>query len=828
LSKYSVMIKNYFVLFFRNLKRQKLFSAINLLGLTVSIASTLMIYLYVQHEFSYDTFHANADRIYRINQTFIWGENNNAQFASTGPGVAYAVKEELAEVELITSIHTPGDFIISYTQPNQKIISFEENDVLAADTNFFRMFNFPLLKGDVATVLEKPNTMVMTISTAKKYFGDADPIGKLVRLGGLNGQDQKTYEVTGVVADLPTNSYIEFDILLSLRGYPIERLYWSWVWTQLETYVRLIPNANVEQVKTKLAAIPQKRVGETLRAAFNTTYEDYIKSGKKWELFLQPMTSIHLPEEMVLNRLNDSGNIQVIYSFIGAAVFIVILSCINFMNLSTAQFTRRLKEASVRKIMGLGRKELTLGYFLEAFVFCLIALVISIGVAQLALPGFNFITEKSLRLDFFESPVILLSLFGLILTMALVSSSYPSLFLSSFHPVEAMKGRLKAGKQGKSFRNGLVIFQFSISVILIICTAIVFQQLNFVSQKDLGFNKENLMVLRHVETSNGESIVNEILKSPGVRNAAWCNSVPPSIYGGDTFGAEENMDLRFPMNFTRGDENYIPALNLKLKIGRNFSVENPGDHNRIIVNEATIQKLGWKMDESVIGKKIIYPGSENATFEIVGVVSDFNYWSISNPIEPFGLFHIKNTTMYPEQKEYIVIRMDESQAFEKSIAGIEAVWKKHSPNSPFDFSFVDQAFAETFKTQQQFGSVLTVMATLAIVIASLGLLGMIIYALEQRTKEIGIRKVSGASVWNILTLISKGYSKLIFISVIIGAPVSWFMMNKWLDDFAYRVTPSPWIFVCTGLGIFVIAIMITSYHSVKAALTNPVDVLKDE
>jgi putative ABC transport system permease protein len=383
--KSILMIRNFFLLFVRNLRRQKLFSTINLLGLTVSIASTLMIYLYVSHEFSFDRFHPHADRVYRVNQTFIWGENSDNEFSSTGPGVAYAVKDEIPEVELMTSIHTPGNFIISYTNKANEVITFEQDRVFAADTNFFKMFNFPVIKGNAANAFQQVNNLVMTKSTAEKYFGDEDPIGKLVRLGGLQGEDQKTYEVTAVVEDTPDNSYIEFDVLLSMKAYPIERLSWSWVWTQLETYIRLDPKADVELVRKKLAAIPRKHAEQTLQRAFNTTWEDYTKSGKKWELFLQPLTSIHLPDKTVLNRLNDSGNIQVIYSFIGAAIFIVILSCVNFMNLSTAQFTRRLKEASVRKILGLGKKELSLGYFFEALAFCLIALVVAVG-----LPNFCF------------------------------------------------------------------------------------------------------------------------------------------------------------------------------------------------------------------------------------------------------------------------------------------------------------------------------------------------------------------------------------------------------------------------------------------------------
>lgn len=822
------MLNYSLLLFFRNIKRQKLFSFINLLGLTVSIASTVLIYTYVEHELGYDGFHHDVERIYRVNQTFIWGENNNNQFSSTGPGVAYAIKEELPEVELMTSIHTPGNFIIAYTNSAIEVISFEESRVLAADSNFFDMFNFQLVKGDPSSAFRQANTLVLTQSTAKKYFGDADPIGKLVRLGGVAGGDQQTYEVTGIAEDTPDNSYIEFDVLLSMKGFPIERFYWSWVWTQLETYVRLDPAADVEKVRAKLAAIPRKHAGETLRRAMNTTFDDYIKSGKKWELFLQPMTTIHLPSETVYNRLNDVGDIKIIYSFIGAAVFIILLSCINFMNLSAAQFTRRIKEASIRKILGLGKKELGLSYFMEAFAFCLIALITALGLTQLLLSGFNFITDKALTLEFLSNPLLIPFLLGLVFLMAIVSGSYPALFLSSFNPVEAIKGKSKVGREGKVFRSGLVVFQFSVSIILILCTSIVFQQLHYVSKKDIGFNRENLVVLSHVETvKDGEGITQAAMNVPGIENASWCTSVPPRIWGGDTFSADGMNGQGFPLNFTKADENFIPTLNITLKFGRNFSVDTPGDVDRVILNEAALQKIGWASDESVLGKKIEY---DNNTFEVIGVMSDFNYWSLATPIEPFAIFHIKTKNLYDSERQFLTLRIapQNSEAWETTVVALQQLWKVHAGDSPFDYSFVDQAFAETFKTQQQFGNVLIVMAVLAILIAGLGLLGIIIYALEQRTKEIGIRKVSGASVWDILKLISKGYTKLIVLAFIIGAPFSYWLMQQWLSDFAYRITPSLWIFAITGMSTLLIAMLITSYHSVKAAQTNPVDVLKDE
>lgn len=823
------MWKNYLLLFLRNLSRQRLFSIINLLGLTVSIASTLLIYLYVRHEFSYDRFHTHADRIYRVNQTFIWGENDNNQFSSTGPGVATALKEELPEVELLTSIHTPGNYVISYTNKKGEVISIEQDKVVAADTNFFQMFNFPILKGDTKTPLLQTNTLVMTESTAKKYFGDEDPVGKMVRLG--EGENQETFEVTAITADTPENSYIKFDVLLSMNNFPVKRLHWSWLWTQLETYVRFREGTDIALTREKLKEVPRKYAEETLRRTMNVSYDEYIKSGKTWDLFLQPLTGIHLPDAPVYNRLNDSGSIKIIYSLIGAGIFIVLLSCVNFMNLSTAQFTRRIKEASVRKILGLGKKQLGLSYFIEAVIFCSIAVVAGLALTQLILPGFNQLTSKLLQLNLFTDPTIIALLIVLVLFMAALSSSYPAYFLSGFNPVEAIKGKLKVGREGKVFRNGLVVFQFMVSIILIVCTAIVFQQLQYMSSKDLGFNKENLLVIDHVEKiKSAEGLVNESLKIKGVESATWCSSVPPKVWGGDKFTADGMNSETLSLNYTSADEKFIPTLGINMKIGRNFSKDMPGDNTRVILNEAAVRRIGWDMDESIVGKHVQIPGTD-IKFEVIGVVSDFNYWSVMTPIAPAAIFHIDDTHLSGAgDVRFITVRVaaQDAEAWESTINDLSALWKAHAGDSPFQYSFVDQAFAETFKTQTQFGKGLVVMAGLAILIAGLGLLGMIVYMLEQRTKEIGIRKVSGATVWNILTLISKGYTKLIIIAFVLAAPLAYWMMQLWLKDFADRITPSVWIFACTGLGTLVVAMLITSYHSVKAALTNPVDVLKDE
>ncbi|HMG89706.1 MAG TPA: ABC transporter permease [Chryseolinea sp.] len=828
------MIKSYVLLFMRNLKRQKLFSTINLLGLTVSIASTLIIYLFVSHELSYDSFHPNVERLYRVNQTFIWSEDRTNQFSRTGPGVAHAMIEELPEVEMVSSFHTPGDFIITYVSPSGEVIAFEENKVLAADSNFFKVFNYPLISGDEISALMEANSLLMTQSTARKYFGTENPVGKMVQLSGLNGGQGQTFQVAGVLENTPDNSTMEFEVLLSMKSFPQVGLrYWSWVWTQLETFVLLRADADIDKVREKLKAIPRKRAEESIRGSMGVTYDEYIKSGKSWDLFLQPITKLHMPDDPVIGSFPNIGNRKTVYSFIGAAIFIALLSCINFMNLSTAQFTRRIKEVSVRKILGLGKKELSLSYFFEALTFCFMALLVAIALSQLLLPGFNLITGKNLTLSLFNNPKLIILLVTLTGLMAILSSSYPAIFLTGFNPARAIKGKSKVGREGKNFRNGLVIFQFSVSIVLMICTAVVFQQLKYVSEKDLGFDRDNLVVLHHAEAvKNGETLVNTIRNIPGVVSASWCTSAPPTVYGGDTFSAENTNDMKLPLNYTMADENYIPTLGIKLRYGRNFETGNPSDSMRVVLNESAVYRIGWTMDESVIGKHVTYPnsGTTEARFEVVGVIYDFNYWSISSPIEPLAIFNPKNKYIGDGDRRYLVVKLKTQnvEAWNATLLALSDKWKQQAGDTPFQYSFVDENFAKTFSSQQQFGKVLTVMASLAILIACLGLLGMIVYSLEQRTKEIGIRKVSGASVYNILVLISKGYTKLILVAFVIGAPVAYYIMNFWLMDFAYAIKPSVWIFILTGASILVLAVVITCYHSLKAALTNPVDVLRDE
>ncbi len=822
------MLKYNLILFFRNIQRQRLFSFINILGLSVGMTSALLMYLYVSSEFSHDRFHVNADRIYRVNQTFIWGEGNKNQFSSTGPGVSFALEAEIPEAEQIVRIHTPGDFLMSYTNSAKEIKTFDQSKVFAADSNFFQVFTFPLVKGNPQTALRYPQTMVMTESTAKKYFGDEDPLGKMMRVG--EGDQQKNYEVTGIAKDIPDNSYIKFDAMLSMTSFPVvKQRSWSWVWTQVETYMLLKPGSSIEQVRARLTNIPKTYAAPSIKAAMNMTYDEYIKSGREWKLYAQPLTEIHLPKYPVYNRLNDIGNIKIVYALIAAGIVMVLLSCINFMNLSTSQYVRKAKETSLRKLLGSGRNQLRVKFIVEAFLFCCISLVIGICITQLVLPSFNLITGKALQFNLFSDWKVLTALASLLLIMSLLSGSYPAIFLSAFSPVEALKGKLKSGKEGRTLRSSMVVFQFTISMVLIILTGVVSQQLSYVAEKDLGFERENLLQIDHSEWARGqEAFVNAIAQTPGVISASLTTSVPPRVWGGDSFRAKES-EKTVPLNFAKADENYLPTLGVSMKFGRNFTKDIVGDSMRVILNETAVQAMGWGLDESVIGKKIVYPGDNNDEYEVIGVTNDYHFWALNSPIEPMAVFHYKSPVS-DQTKHFVVLRLaaQHGEAMQTTIKSLKSKWIEFAEDKPFQFSFVDQNFANAFKSANEFGNSLTILSGLAIIIAALGLLGMTIYTLEQRTKEIGIRKVSGASVSSLVMLVSKEYSKLIVIAFVLSAPLAYWVVQQWLQEFEYRIVPSPLVFISVGVGTLLVAALITSYHSIKAATRNPVDVLRDE
>lgn len=824
------MLRYSLLLFVRNLRRQKLFSVINLLGLSAGMISTLLIFLYVQRELSFDQFHEKAPNIYRINQTFIWGDNDPNQFASLGPGVAYAILADVPEAKQVVRVHPAGDYLITNAASKTDIKTFEQKNILAADSNFFQVFTFPLIKGNEATALKKPASVILTEKTALKYFGTTDALGKLLQFATIipSGKIEFACEVTGIAKDLPENSYIQFEMLMSINTNPrVAKSNEQWFWTTFETFVLLDEHSTPEVLQAKLDLLPRKYAGPWLERATGQSFDDYLKSGKKWELFVQPFTDIRLHSSNIYNRLNDTGNLTIVYVLTGVMVFIVLLSCINFMNLSTAQYLRRIKESSLRKIMGSNQNQLALHFFSEAFIFCCIAAVIGLGITQLVLPYYNTLAGTNLRLGVNGTAEIALVILGLILLMSILSGSYPAIFLSRHSAVDAIKGKLRTGRQGKLLRNGLVTFQFFISMSLLVGTIVVFQQMHFLAQKDIGFNRSNLMVVDRLEWVNDtKALRNELKNIPGVEEASWSSSVPPNLYDGDSF-RREGSDVLMPVNFCKADDEYVKTLQLDIKIGRNFSEEIPGDKERVILNETAVRSFGWNVDENVLGKKIEYPGG--GSYEVVGIVRDFHYWTIQTPIQPMAIFH-KESSMYSGQSHFMVLRVKpgDTEELKALIADVNKSWTRFAGDQPFQYSFVDEAFNRAFQSEEKFSHGLTVFAAMAILIASLGLLGMIIFTLEQRLKEIGIRKVVGASVAGIWGLMVREYVYLILIAIGLSIPVSVWLLSYWLNNFSYHTQISPLAFAVAGGAILLIAIVVTSYHVIKAANTNPVNVLRDE
>ena len=820
------MLKYYFILFFRNLRRQKLFSIINILGLSAGVCSTVLIYLFVAHELSYDKFHTDVDQIYRVNQTFIWGEDNNNLFSSVGPGVAFALKAELPEVEGITRIHTPGEHKVTYEESNGKFISFFEQNILAADSNMLDVFTFKLLEGNKKSALQNPNSLIITKTTSEKYFKNESAIGKQLFLES-NG-NKRSFQVTGVTEDVPANSHIQFDMVMSMNSIDrVKKSNWSWIWTMFVTFVKVNDQTDIDQLRAKLDLIPPKYTEKTLSNIMGTTYEEYTAGGKEWKLYLQPMSDVHLGSENIYSRLNSPGSLTTIYALSGAGIFIILLSCINFMNLSTSQYMKRAKNTGIRKILGSTRKQLSLNYISEAFIYCLISLTIGLIGVYYLLPEFSSITNKPLEFNLFGDLNVLLFSLGLLIVISLLSGSYPAIFLSAFSPIDTMKGKIKTGNDSKFMRHGLVVFQFACSLILIASTLIVFDQLKYTNQMDLGFEKENLLSINRLESIEAsEALANQIGQLTGVESASLCSSLPPNIWGGDQFKPDSPANESKPLNYSRVDENYINVLDLDLKEGRSFSKDFPNDVYSVVLNEIAIKSFGWDINESSIGKDIYYEGKQ---YKVIGVVGDFNYWSLDAPIEPYALFHI-DMEIYQAPRKYLAVKLaaQNPQSLKKTIASMEDVWSEFNISSDMEYQFVDEAFEATFQDEQRFGKVLSILAGLAIFIAGLGLLGMIIFTVEQRTKEIGIRKVVGASASNIVYLISKQHVKLILVAILISTPLTVFTMQSWLEDFMYRVAISPWVFVGTGSAILLMALLISGYHSFKASLMNPVEVLQDE
>lgn len=822
------MLKHYFAQFFRNLKRNQLFSLINILGLSAGICTSMLIYLYVDYHTSFDNFHKNGDNIYRVNQTFIWSDQVDEQFGSTGPGVVFSMCNELPEIKRGTRLYQLGYLVTSENEQGQKT-SFLEPEVIAADSNFFDVFSFELLRGNKENILINPKNILLTESMATKYFGESDPMGKFLELE--YGENKWSHQVAGIIADPPKNSSVVFDMLLPMNAIGrVKRQNWSWLWTGFVTYIELHPEADVAQVRKKMQDIPRKYAGLTLQRLMNMSFDDYLNEGKKWEIFLQPLSDIHLNIN-VFNRISTPVNISTVYAYGLAAGFIILLSCINFTNLTTTQHLKRAKYTGIKKLLGSSRWQLSLGYISESFIYCIISAVIGMTLLWYVIPYFGELTETPLNINSVWTLKVLGLLFGLIAFMSLIAGGYPALFLSAFKPIDAMKGKVKTGKESAPLRNGLVIVQFAVSVILISSTLIAFEQLSYTHRKDVGFKKENLAALEHLEwmdETSRESFINELSQIPGIKTTSLCTSVPPNHWAGDQFEPIDAPTQTLPMDYSLADDNYLEALGVELLFGRNFSDEFTEDGRSIIISEQAARTIGWDLDETILGKKITYDHG-NKIFKVIGVVKDFHYRGLRGTMDAYALFsHESGMHDSGRVNALFSLKTESTEQVQEALTAIEAKWRKFVGDRPYVYSFVDETFEASFQAEQNFLRVLSLFSTLAILIASLGLLGIIIYAIEQRTKEIGIRKIVGASVWQIAILLSKQHARLILVAIVLSIPATLWMMQQWLEDFRYRIEISPLVFVVSGLTILGLTLAISGFHSIKAGFSNPVDAIKDE
>jgi putative ABC transport system permease protein len=810
------MFQNYLKIALRNLLRQKSYTAINIVGLASGMACCLLLMLYVQHEFSFDQFHTNADRIYRVNLSAKMGEMDGLG-GTTPPPVAQRLMEDFPEVERATRI-----FPLLTTMVRHEDKVFNESDVLATDEHFFKMFSFKLLEGSPNLVLNAPRTAVLTQRAAEKYFGKESPIGKTL----LMGTERREFKIVAVVENPPSTSHFTFEILTSISTYRVVKDFdWSWVWSQLVTYVQLKDGASAAALQAKLPQMVEKYAPSAFDR-IGQSFAEIKKQGGHWDFLLQPLTSIRLYSGEAGNRLGEVGSIQTVYIVSAVGVLIILLACVNFINLATARSARRAKEVGIRKSLGVERKQLVVQFLTESLLVSIIAMVLALCLVEIVLPIFNTFSGKTLSLNFTQNLPLIATTLALTLFVGIVAGAYPALYLSSVKPVAVLSGTLRLGVKSGTIRNSLVIFQFAVSVALIACTIIVHTQLNYVQNKNMGFNKENVVVIGNADELGAQAgnFKQSILAHSSIARASLTTSVPGRGYFLDFYKPENAplKDLALASYLT--DEDFLPTLNAEMVQGNNFSKASPADcEEGVLLNEEAVKKIGWT---NPIGQFITYPGGNNKKYKVIGVMKNFNVQSLHTMIEPFAVFHNASKS-YNIRGTNIVVRLRAGQT-QSAMGDIEREWKLVSGGVPFEYSFMDADFDRLYRAEERLGTVMGFFTLMTIGIACLGLFGLAAFMAESRTKEIGIRKVLGASVASIIGLLSKDFLKLVGVAIIIATPIAYWSAGKWLQDFAYRVELGANVFVLSGAFAIAIALLTVAGQAWRAARANPVKALRSE
>ena len=824
------MFKNYFKIAFRNALRYKSNSIINITGLAIGLTCVILIALFVSDELSYDRFFKDANQVYRVN---INGKMGDGEFfaANTPPPTGKTLVDNFPEIESYTRIYIPGADVIEYKSGNDKK-SFNESNVYAVDSNFLEVLSYPMQKGDPKTCLTETNSVVVTNSLAKKNFGDVDPIGEIL----FYGKERKPLTVTGVLHDMTDlSASVKFDLLLPVKNFEnVTRFNWSWVWLQMATYVKLSEKAatNPETVSHLEAQFPAM-VKVHAANAFNRIgqpYDEFLRNGNKWDFHLQPLADIHLHSGEIESVISEQNDIKNLYIFGIIAFFIIVLACVNFVNLATAQASKRSKEIGIRKVLGSYRIQLVKQFLAEAVFYTLISTILAVLLVWLLLPLFNQISGKNLPFQSIFKDGIWLFILCLSILTALLAGIYPALYLTSIKPVNILKGSSGISKNNSGFiRNGLVVFQFTIAIIMIIATSIVYLQLRYTQNRDLGYDKENLVVLQNTEKLEGseETFRQELESLSEVKSAAISSGMLTKgnfgdFYVPETINTDETIAKDISLQSYLVDEYFISTLDLKLKDGRGFNTHF-NDSLSVVINEAAAKQIGWK---NPIGSMIRYPGGRMESYKVVGILKDFNLESLHSHIEPFALFSNKSKS-YDTGISYITIKL-KAKNTKDILEVIQKKWENYQPNVPFEYSFLDDDLNAAYISDQRQASLFGIFSFLTIFIACMGLLGLITFTAQQKTKEIGIRKVLGASIGEIIRLLAIEFVKVILIALLIASPVAWYFMSKWLQDFVYKIEIPLWVFALSGVLALGIAMLTMGFQALKAAKSNPVNSLRSE
>lgn len=811
------MIRNYFKMAWRNLMKHKFISFINLFGLTVGLTCCLLITVYILHETSYDKYNTNANRIYRVTRSF-----NNRDGAVTlrlgtiAPPFGPLLQNYFPDIQKITRFLPNGKTPVKY---EEKL--FNEDKLFFVDEHVFDVFNVGVTKGNPQKALNDPFTVMLTEDIAKKYFGNEDPMNKMIRIN-----NRFNLKVTGVFKSFPSNSHIHPEIMVSFNTLKDSAVYGA---RNLET------NYGNNSFFTYLL-LPENYPAKNIEAQFPSFLDNTVhfpgapanfKPSTVTKLGLQKLTDIHLRSHLDFEA-EENGDISRVYVFSAIALIILLIACINYMNLSTARSTLRAKEIGIRKVAGASKSELIAQFLSESVMIAWISMLLAILATWLIIPSINKLAGLQL------SPYLLLEWKWVLAVLfvpffvGIISGVYPALFMSSFQPVKTLKGLFRVGGRSISFRKALVVTQFGISIVLIVTTAIVFQQLRYMQQAKLGYDKEHVVVLPYYFTANSEyeAFRNELLTNAAIRNLGRSSRIPTGRLLDSQNAATESGDSLQPvtteLKFLAIDHDFIPSYDIKMAAGRNFSKAFTTDTAGFVMNEATVKVLGWKSNEAAIGKNFMYA---NVRGKVIGVVKDFHFESMHQRIVPI-VFALPK----PDQANFynaLTIKISGNN-LNAALADIEKKWRSYLPEMPYEFNFLDDKFNELYQSEQRQGSLFTIFACIAIFIACLGLLGLSSFAITQRIKEIGIRKVLGASAGTIVVLLSKDFLKLVAIAAIIAFPVAWYAMHQWLADFAYRISISWWIFIVAGMIAATIALLTVSILAVKAALSNPVKSLRTE